>query len=229
MRLLPAALAALLCTTPAHAAEKKLSVCPQAKDFKEQIYNCGSNELAVKIAQQCSDTLMAASKAQGAAFAALLNGMKAQLGSAQNVSMRDSAQRLALAIQQFSAQIESMADQTDKVGNYTDAMIDFADGKDDDTSLECFSENFHKLQKIIDGLDHEIENSMDARDAALTMFNTLKAQGKKLDADPKFSLAAPGTKAPAAPAPKAGTKRPKYTGEDPYAPSDISGTEKIKR
>ena len=202
--------------------------CPSPKAFVNDIYNCGANEVAVRIGQQCSDHMMAEAKVQGAALQAALELMKPALGDGQNLSMSDTAKRLKIAIDQFSRQIVRMQKQTKQVASYTEAMIDFADGEDDDTSAECFSRNFHKLEDVVNGMTDEILKSKAAREAALQMLATVNQRDTNLDA----SLDGFNGKLPGSPAAASGrvpaASAPMRKGKE-YRPSDVTGTEDLNK
>ena len=200
--------------------------CIKAESFANEIYNCGENDVAVVAGKQCSDTMMAEAKVQGAALNAVLTSLRPKLKDAQNFSMSDTASRLQLAIAQFSKQIVRMQAQARLVASYTSVMIDFADGTDDSSSAECFSRNFHQLQKVADGMTDEILKAKAARKAALRMLATVRDRDTKLDADAKSDLGAPSAGVTSGRLP-AGAWSPRK-GKD-YRPSDITGTEKLKK
>jgi hypothetical protein len=207
---------------PAHAGN--IAVCAPAKAFVHEIYNCGANEIAVKVAQDCSDALMAKSRAEGKLLEAALDSMRPALGDAQSLSMSDTATRLQLSIQQFTKQIIDLQENTTKVASYTEAMLDFADGENDDTSADCFSRNFHKLQKVVDNLDNEIMNAKNARNSALTMLASVQSRGKNLEAGlNSFADKLPDPSR--APGPASAGRLPvtQYDGDPARGQSDISG------
>ncbi|RZA00136.1 MAG: hypothetical protein EOP11_18645 [Proteobacteria bacterium] len=217
-----AASAFLLLTFSNGAYAGTIGLCAPANVFVHEIYNCGANEIAVKVAQDCSDALMAKSLAEGKILQAALDAMRPALGDAQSLSMTDTATRLQLSIQKFTKQIIELQANTAKVASYTEAMIDFADGENDDTSADCFSRNFHQLQKVVDNLDNEIMNAKNARSAALTMLASVQTRGKNLEA----GLNSFGNKLPdptGAPRPSR-LPVPKFDGDTSRGLSDISGT-----
>lgn len=186
------------------------------------------NKLAVDYAQACSDSLIAASRAQGAALAAVMNSLKAQLGDAQNRSMTDTAKRLKISIDQLTAQIKNLQKGTGTILAYPEVMIDFPEGKDDNTSAECFSKNFHKLQDIVDNLSNEIMNSKHARETALQMLATVKQYDGGLDT----SSTNPGVDRANQGAAAAAQRRApvQYKGGiQGHGESDITGTENLQK
>lgn len=212
----------LLLAAPAFAGPRG---CLKPESFANEIYNCGENDVAVVAGKQCSDTMKAEARVQGAALNAVLTALRPKLKDAQNFSMSDTASRLQLAIAQFSKQIVRMQAQARLVASYTNVMIDFADGTDDNSSAECFSKNFHKLQDVADGMTDEILKAKAAREAALKMLATVRDRDVKLDADAATSLGSPTVGATGR-VPASDWKPRK--GKD-YRPSDITGTEKLKK
>lgn len=221
-------LAALLLPLFTQAAAP-LGTCPAASAFLEQIYNCGQNKLVIDYGRACADAQIAASRAQGAKLAAVMAEMGKNLGEAQNRSLVDATKRLQITVRELSRQIQSLQKHTKTVENYTESMIDFADGKDDSTSAECFSENFHGLQKIVNEMDQEILNSKKALQSALTMLASLKKSETNLEGSLRGSEAAASNGAKGL---GAGTaKRPATApnGQAKGSGSDISGTERLQK
>lgn len=219
-------IAALLLGALAAPAVAAPRGCLKPESFANEIYNCGENDVAVVAGKRCSDTMKAEAKVQGAALNAVLTSLRPKLKDAQNFSMSDTASRLQLAIAQFSKQIVRMQAQARLVASYTSVMIDFADGTDDSSSAECFSRNFHKLQKVADGMTDEILKAKAAREAALQMLATVRDRDTKLNADAKSDLGAPTAGATSGRLPASAWAPRK--GKD-YRPSDITGTEKLKK
>jgi hypothetical protein len=213
-------LAAALLLHPAAIAKPK-KLCPAPDAIVDEIYNCGHNVVAVSYAQACAEAQVAASRMRGAALAAVMQEM--QNGQSQSANMTEAQKRLAVAVNELGSQITTLQKNTELVAGYTAPMIDFKDGKNDKTSLECFSKSFHALQKIVTGLDNEIVRSKRARTSALTMLKTLAGRTSHLG-----SVAGQGL------AVKSGSRGPASVPVDPgprglnVRPPDITGTEKVK-
>jgi hypothetical protein len=146
-----------------------ISACPHSDSFKQQIYNCGQNPVAVRFAERCSQELKSRSKERGKQLAEVMKALQSQLTNNQRNTMSDSMKRLELAITAMEVQIIELQANTNQAASYTDAMIDFPDGNDDDSSAECFNQSFHGLQRIISDLDQEIIQSKKARDEAIAL------------------------------------------------------------
>jgi hypothetical protein len=207
----------LLLASPAFAASTAPVVCPASKTFYGKIYNCGMNKLAPEYGRSCADRVLAESRENGEKLHALMEKMKGQLGNAQSASMGDAKSRLSMAVKDLTRQIRSMQANTNTVASYAEAMIDYPDSDSDDTSPDCFNENFHALQKIVDQLDTEIVNSKKARKEALHLLGlvgqsasdmTNLGGGRRITSQkkPKNAKAAPRVRS--------------------WHSSDISGTEK---
>lgn len=152
------------------AEDPRSLLCPTPSSFIEEIYNCGQNKLAALYAQNCSNALLKKSRATGKSLSSLMAELEKLGQRKQDKAYIDEKNRLALTIAALKAQIEELKRNTDVVASYTNAMIDFPDGVDDESSAECFNSAFHSLQKTVDGLDLEIQNSEAAYAKAKELF-----------------------------------------------------------
>jgi hypothetical protein len=155
-------------------------ICPSSNVFYSKIYNCGMNKLAPQYGRSCADMVVAESKVNGKKLSDLMENMKQQLGDAQTANMSEARKRLRMAVTDLERQIKSMQSNTNVVASYAEAMIDFPDSDSDDTSPDCFNENFHALQNIVNELDREIVNSKRARTEALRLLGSLSKSGSEM-------------------------------------------------
>jgi len=193
--------------------------CPSSNVFYSKIYNCGMNKLAPEYGRSCADMVIAESQANGKKLNELMENMKHQLGDAQAANMGEARKRLRMAVTDLERQIKSMQSNTNVVASYAEAMIDFPDSESDETSPDCFNENFHALQKIVNELDREIVNSKRARTEALRLLGSLGKSGSEMSniSGVKRKLSSqPASALPKAPRGKRSRS------------SDISGTEDQK-
>lgn len=206
---------ALALASPLWAAEKKQPACREGKSFLKEIYNCGQNKLAATYAEKCANHSLAAVKAAGGALAAQMEAAKLSLSTGQAAGMNDARKRLATTVMALGAQIAAMQKSAALISAYPKVMIDYPDGKDDETSAGCFSPAFNKIQDIVSNLDQEIVKAKGAREQARIFLATLSRSGSDMNA---LNKAVP--KASPANAPK-GPVGPK--GKN-WNASDISGT-----
>lgn len=219
---LPLLLLSLVAPKPGFAAE----ACPESGAFRRQIYNCGQNQVAVAEGTACARLLITRAHKRGQELSKLFTSLKSKLGSAQKLSMADTTARLNTAISSLEKQIAELQGYTDRVASYSEQMIDFSNSENDSSSPDCFNDNFHALQKVVDRLDNEIIKSKEARETALQMLATSTGREVKLDDDKTSANGAGSFRATGG---KNGVAPPVIKGEDRRGQSDISGTEKIKK
>ena len=160
-------------------------------------------------------------KAAGAALATQMEMARKSLGAGQTSGMNDARNRLATTLTALSGQIVAMQKSAALIADYPKVMIDFPDGKDDETSAGCFSPAFNKIQDIVSEIDREIVNAKRARAQAKAFLATLGSSSADMTAVTRAkALSGPGP-ASAAKLP-AGPKGKNWNG------SDISGTKPKK-
>jgi hypothetical protein len=164
------------------AKKPKLVACPEGAKIEKEIYNCGRNSFPVKLAKVCEKALTRQSEESGHALADLMSELNSSApgAGAQGASLEDARSRLGLAISNLTTQIHDLQQSADRVARYTLVMIDAPDGVDDETSLDCFSENFHALQDVVTRLDKEIVDAEAARAKAIDLAETLGDRAAKL-------------------------------------------------
>lgn len=208
-------LLALVLAYPAPAAAKKDDSCRAGKSFLQEIYNCGQNKVAAAYAEKCANISLAAVKAAGGALAVQMEAAKKSLGSGQTAGMNDARKRLQTTVAALGLQIVAMQKSASLIADYPKVMIDYPDGKDDETSAGCFSPAFNKIQDIVTNLDQEILKAKAARKQAKAFLATLGASSGDMSVVNKTKVSAGA----AAAAPK-GPKGKNWNA------SDISGTKK---
>jgi hypothetical protein len=197
--------------------------CVDPQSFKEKIYNCGQNKVAVKIARLCAGEMRARMTASGAELDRSMKALQAEArDTKQNKSLTNAIGQLDSAMEKLADDVAYFQKNTALVASYNDVMIDDQNSESEEQSPECFNENHDALQDLVDELDEEIMNAKKAYDKAESMATSLDKANVSLDSLPNAApLSGPATPAPAAKAPTPTKKAPKG--------SDISGTEPEKK
>lgn len=159
----------LLSAVSALAADEAQMICASPESFIEDIYNCGQNKVATFYAQKCADELMKKSAENGKSLSLLLAELEKAGKENQEAAFADAKNRLELSAAVLRTQIDELKKNTDRIETYTEAMIDFPDSKEDESSAECFNTAYHSLQKIVDRLDKEIIQSKAALEQTQTI------------------------------------------------------------
>lgn len=196
-------------------AEKKDQACREGKSFLNEIHNCGQNKVAAGYAEKCANASLSAVKAAGGALAAHMEAAKKSLEAGQAAGMNDARKRLQTTVAALGMQIVAMQKSAALIADYPKVMIDYPDGKDDETSAGCFSPVFNKIQDIVSGLDREIVKAKEARQQAKAFLATLGTKSSDLSGFTKPAASGAGHQPASAP------KGPK--GKN-WNASDISGT-----
>lgn len=139
----------------AHAGRSALDeACPAPAEFEARILRCGQNE---DVAAQAAFCAQEVADSWAAATALILPELRA-LGKNgnQSVTEADSKHAYKKALHSIEAQVELMQFYTARLEKYPLAMIDVPGSSGDESSLDCFNEAFHSVQKQIDFLDDEI-------------------------------------------------------------------------
>lgn len=151
-------------------------ICPRPETFKNQIYNCGQNEVAATIAKTCEKKLMDKATQTAKNLAAQMQLVQKALVGHQKESVDAAYAQLLLAIASLEDMRDELADNTDLLASYTDAMIDFADAKDAASSADCFNSAFDQIQGIVDHLDEQTGLLENARVQATALAATSKTR-----------------------------------------------------
>lgn len=130
--------------------------CPKPQDFKNRIYNCGENLLAEQYAKSCAKDSLTTVRNVGVALQKAMSDLEKQAASNQKNATLDALSRLDLALDSLAAQIPFLQKRTSLVASYVSVMIDYPDAADDEESMDCFSEHFHEIQKVVNEMDAEI-------------------------------------------------------------------------
>lgn len=128
--------------------------CPAPAEFEARILRCGQNE---DVAAQAAFCAQEVADSWAAATALILPELQA-LGKSgnQSVTEADSKHAYKKALHSIEAQVELMQFYTARLEKYPLAMIDVPGSSGDESSLDCFNDAFHEVQKQIDFLDDEI-------------------------------------------------------------------------
>lgn len=137
----------------AHGREE--NPCPKPEKFRQKIYNCGENRLAESYAKACAKDSLDTVRSVGIAVDEVMKELQ-EKSSSQEKATLDALSRLDLAIDSLGAQIPFLQKRTSLIASYVSAMIDYPGAENDEESMDCFSEHFHEIQKVVDGLDKEI-------------------------------------------------------------------------
>lgn len=172
------ALALLLMLSASSAmAAPKLPACPTIEQLDEKIISCGDDEIAAQKARDCADTIIAS-------WQLAAEGLKATLevsGSNQSVSEKEAKLDYERTLLTLESQIARMQDGTDLVADYVLVMVDYPDSNDDENSLSCFNENFHKVESIVKELDDEIVRAKEIYELAKLKHSSSSERAGKLD------------------------------------------------
>jgi hypothetical protein len=194
------------------------NVCPKPQDFKNRIYNCGENRLAEQLAKSCAKDSLSVVRSSGVALNNAMKDLEKQIASHQQNATLDALSRLDLALDSLAAQIPFLQKRTSLIASYVSVMIDYPDAADDEESMDCFSEHFHEMQKVVKELDAEII----AMKKTYKKAEMMAMEVSKRHAD--YSSLVQDT-IPKAPTPKSS---PAPKGKNIRA-SDISGTEEQEK
>lgn len=191
-------------------------ICARPETFKNQIYNCGQNQVAASIASACEKRLMDRATQAAKNLSSQMQVVQKALVGQQKESVDAAYAQLLLAIATLEEMRDELADNTDLLATYTDAMIDFADATDAASSAECFNSAFDKLQATVDHLDEQTGLLENARLQAVALAAT--SQTRSTDFSSTNSAATPtATGKQAEPVPQAPAKK--------KASSTITGVE----
>lgn len=161
----------MMFSVPAQAADS-LEFCRSPEELAKEIMNCDLNEMAAAAALNCAGALQSKLSGQRTKVAGALNSLTfASYGDPRANGKSDRVERL---LREFSGGIGFTAVQTEMIGRYTDAMIDFPEGVDELSSAPCFNSAFNSLQSAVRGLDADIVTSEDEFDDAYGAYTAWK-------------------------------------------------------
>lgn len=140
-------------STPVVAKEE--NPCPKPEEFRQRIYNCGENRLAEAYAKACAKDSLDTVRAVGVALDLAMKDLQKQSTSQEKAAL-DALSKLDIAIDSLGAQIPFLQKRTSLIASYVSAMIDYPGAENEEESMDCFSEHFNEMQKVVNELDREI-------------------------------------------------------------------------
>ncbi len=143
---------ALVAWPPGFANAAKLGICPTVDQLDGIVISCGSNEKVTQKARECADTILGSWKLAAVALQTQLTA-HAESQNATEVETRKNFDKTLFALE---AQIKYMQSSTALVADYVQVMVDDPESREDATSMSCFNDNFHAVERIVKELDGEI-------------------------------------------------------------------------
>ena len=212
----------LLFAAPAFAAFNP-GACPSVAELSAKIKICSENKQTAVAARACAAEMRKSWKEANHAFQLGLAASRAKLKGSQEKSVETSNFDYKSMEVTIATEIERMQKYTALIASYPQAMLDFEDAVDDDTSATCFNESFNELQKLVKELDKEIISAKAAHKVALGLVGSTAARDASLGGVAgSAGVGAAGTKGAGAGS-VSGPKGPKAPRD-----SDVSGIQEDK-